>query len=417
MSYDLSAIEPIYPDFPEEFRDKLPATFTEAERRNLSGCFCPTCAKELWGCLPAHGNQGDEDKPPLYDIAQLLHKVKQQIEPLKRFVLKGGIDCPKCRSQFTAGNFADLDVIKQQLDEIVKYMEENPRLHARLKLRTTISRYFNKHEDIFATLPPLDGLASVTNSLFFGDSIRGTKYVWESPKHIYSVTGPHGLAYYAQPSYDGESTVCVNTKFLTGTGNSGFFKSMSPKRRAGELFVILLHEQTHAYFWQQLCYGRCEGTESQRNLCRFLHDKCERLFSYVRHRGLWTRWFYTCGHGPAFTMISEQMEAIAIRLLSSWDPYIDGIHLNVPFPRHCRCPNGHCPKPECLFHCCPNQQDQINKYAQEHGKDLKKIDKLVQKGQRRRALKQQLIVLFTCKLRAAASTLFLPEEVLRPTEY
>jgi hypothetical protein len=51
---DLPAFTIDWPVFPEEYRDKLPSNFTEQQKQDLSGCFCPTCAKELWDCIPKH---------------------------------------------------------------------------------------------------------------------------------------------------------------------------------------------------------------------------------------------------------------------------------------------------------------------------------------------------------------------------
>jgi hypothetical protein len=81
-----------WPEFPEEFRSKLPSQFTEKEKEELRGCFCPTCAKDLCDCLADHPQakvMNDLHSPTIgwrqHDVRQVLECLQQHLEPLKQF--------------------------------------------------------------------------------------------------------------------------------------------------------------------------------------------------------------------------------------------------------------------------------------------------------------------------------------------
>ncbi|KAF2790561.1 hypothetical protein K505DRAFT_390594 [Melanomma pulvis-pyrius CBS 109.77] len=326
-----------YPvDFPEVFSSKLPPIW--------GGCYCPSCASDLWDSLAPHPQphpNEDGTADVMYsglDIRQLLSTLMSHLEQISEHLAK--------RELLTANEKSAIGDMMRSAHAYVEFM----------KFRDSIAPYDQRGKDPkdlqrCRNPPLLETLAEPMNRLWFGGLLKVKSYGWQYHREIF------GLA-----THDGR-TVRLNPTILWGTET---FAGKKPLERGLQLLTVLLHEQVHAFFSGNKCDGNCNGTKEQQQLCRFLTARVCSMYRQIEYKGHVINNQLFGGHGPAFTAVAWKIGSVMGKFLNC-----DVLLVGPYFMKHCRCKGP----VSCLTHCYISEEEQRMGFARALRNELAERDR------------------------------------------
>lgn len=314
-----------YPvDFPEVFSSKLPPEW--------GGCYCPSCASELWDCLATHPQphpNEDGSADIMYsglDIRQLLSTLIPHLEQIAEHLAS--------KELLTANEKSALSDMSRSAQAFVDFM----------KFRDSIAPYDQRGKDPkdlekCRNPPLLQTLAEPLDRLCFGGLLRVKTYGWQYDTEVSGLTSHDGMG------------VRLNPNMLWGTEK---FAGKTPFQRALWIVNVLLHEQIHAFFGGNKCVGNCNGTKEQQQLCQFLTARVYDMYRQVEYKGHVIHNAMYGGHGPAFTAVAWKLGSVMGKLLDC-----NILPVGPSFMKHCSCIDP----VSCLAHCYTSEEEQRMTFA------------------------------------------------------
>lgn len=312
----LSQSKPAYGPFPKMYLSSLPPSINPED---MKGCFCPTCASDLWNKLAPH-----PAKPDVVDENGNVTRTRVDVRQIvDMFISK--VD------RLLSG---DLTAVEQKcLDGIFEYLDG------------LVEAYqTNKHVLEPHIMPQLQEFGEELNQLLFGGLLSNIEYLWAQPKSLdkdslledtcYGVFVPGGDVSSGTHSASEKARIPHRILILAeiyspkwGNGTVPRKLSEQPAALAQLLVSTMVHEMIHATFTQYACEGHCaDATIEQGQLCSYLTTRTYIMYYFFEYKGRplhhptdnpITLCFH---HGPAFTAVTRLLSKVMAKLLNLGDP-------------------------------------------------------------------------------------------------
>ncbi|KAH7116255.1 hypothetical protein B0J11DRAFT_584286 [Dendryphion nanum] len=269
---------------PDEYKHLLPSTVTHDCHGQIENCFCHICVPALYQQLAAP-------------------KVIQAHPPLVLNHIRNVLSLPILGSRRL--NRLALVSKLTKFEALIQYNVGKPK------------RLMKKHNTF-----PIATLADLTNEVFFDSAIEIAACEWSAVAHGINLTGAY--------LFD-QNKIELHCALV----DSPLKPAETVRMRTMDLLGNLLHEQVHAYLTHRLCWGQCEGTAAQLQLCKFFWGRMMFLFEQVKFADKEATVPSISGHGPLFQRVVTLVVEHASLVLNLNDTDRDLLYKKSLVTNHC----------------------------------------------------------------------------------